>query len=144
MAWRQVETPSLKKEVNEVKKIIVLSMAVVLILGSINLAFAEEWYRVLFRGPDEQKCENVSEYSLNIYKTPADIIKSYKKAGKPYSLKNQKTVDGKVVQLTFIDDEHPEFSIIFFYGLGRCKAYFDAAKKQRQREEKEIEEKYGK
>jgi hypothetical protein len=36
------------------------------------------------------------------------------------------------------------FSIIFYYGLGRCEAAFKAVRMEHEREEKEIEKRYGK
>jgi len=88
--------------------------------------------------------KKVSEFYEGAFKTPADIMKRCKSMGIPYSVRDEKEVNGKVVQLTFIDLKAPEFSIIFYYGLGRCKASFDAAEKQREREQREIEKRYGK
>ena len=48
-------------------------------------------------------------------------------------MKDAKEVNGKVVQLTLIDVRYPEFSIIFYYGLGRCEAAFKAARMEGER-----------
>ena len=103
--------------------------------GEQQVVEAEEWYVVEFF---EGKCKKISELGKGFveveFKTPADVIKNYRQRQMPYSMRDEKEVNGKVVETTLIDIKYPEFSMTFYYGFQRCKAALETKKMKRDKE----------
>lgn len=114
------------------KRIVVLVIAIVLLVGLVKVAGAENWYAITFL---KERCAKLSEGSSGDWKTPADLIKGYQKLEIPYKVIDDEVENGKVVQVTIIDLSNYS-GLTFYYGLERCNK---ALKARKTKQEKELE-----
>jgi hypothetical protein len=112
------------------KKIVVLLIVMVTVVGLANMVRAEDWYVIEVW---EGRCAKLSEGGT--WKTPADCIKAYQTLQTPYKVIDDKVDNGKVVQVTVID-LGDYTSMTFYYGVDRCK---EALKAKKTKQEKELE-----
>jgi hypothetical protein len=123
-------------------KTILIVLLVMMVLGLFENenSFAEDWY--VFEG----QCREMSQgFYMNLcviscqnagqLNSPSSLIKYFKETiGCDYKIINDKTVNGKVVEVTMIVSDYQGSNTQTFYRLSRCQ---EVARKLRQKEKQE-------